>query len=155
MNRTALSLAAVAVAGTAVAVPGIGHTQTPGERTVTLTARTLSVKLADPHNRPAAGDVLVSVNALRQGGARVGTGHLSCVITKPARTFGRSTYQCTGTNNLRGGSLTATFTARLGVDRVLTAAVTGGTGAYKGVGGELVNTARNENVSTQVFNLRD
>ena len=152
MNRTVLGLAAVAAAGTAVAIPSIGQSQTPDE-TITLKARTTSVKLADPSNRPGAGDVLVSVNALRADGARIGTGHLSCVITKPARTFGQSAYQCSGTNTLRDGSISFSLVGRLGVDRVVTAAVTGGTGAYAGVGGEAVNTTTGENTSTQVITL--
>ena len=155
MKRTVLALAGVAAAGIAVAAPGIGQSQTSGERTITLNARTTSVKLADPRNRPAAGDVLVAVNTLRNtSGSRIGTGHLSCVITQPARTFGRSAYQCTGTNRLRDGSISFTLVARLGVDRVVTAAVTGGTGAYDGASGQAVTTTRGENTSTQVITLR-
>jgi hypothetical protein len=156
MKRTALGLAGVAAAGIAVAVPAMGQSQTPGPRTISLIARTTSVKLADPRDRPAAGDVLVAVNVLRNpGGGRAGTGHLSCIITRPARTFGRSTYHCTGTNRLRDGSLSFSLIARLGVDRVVRAAVTGGTGAYSGARGEAVNTTRSENVSTQVISLAE
>jgi hypothetical protein len=154
MKRTAVGLSAVAALGIAVAVPSIGQSQAPGERTITLNARTTSVKLADPAAKPRAGDVLVSVSTLRRGGRRVGTSHLSCVITRPARTFGRSVYQCTGTNRLRDGSISLSLAARLGVDRVVTAAVTGGTGAYEGARGELVNTTRSENTSTEVITIR-
>jgi len=155
MKRTAICLAATAALGTAVAIPSISQSQSPGERTITLNTRTTSVKLADPHARPAAGDVLVSVSVLRgEGGARVGTSHLSCVITRPARNFGRSVYQCTGTNKLRDGSLSFSLVGRLGVDRVITAAVTGGTGSYDGARGEAVNTTTGENTSTQVITIR-
>jgi hypothetical protein len=155
MKRTAVGLSAVAALGIAVAIPSIGQSQAPGERTITLNVRTISVKLADPRARPAAGDVLVGRNALRAAdGSRAGTGHLSCVITKPARNFGRSTYQCNGTNRLRDGSISFSLVAKLGVDRVVTAAVTGGTGAYAGAGGEAVNTTTGENTSTQVITIR-
>jgi hypothetical protein len=155
MKRTATCLAAVAALAVAVAVPAISQSQSPGERTLTLNVRTISVKLADPSARPAAGDVLVALNGLRAAdGSRAGTGHLSCVITKPARNFGRSTYQCNGTNRLRDGSISFSLVAKLGVDRVVTAAVTGGTGAYDGAGGEAVSTTRSENTSTQVITLR-
>ena len=156
MKRTTLGIAVVAaVAGTAVAIPSIGQSQSPGERTITFNSRTTSVKLADPRARPAAGDVLVAVNALRNtAGARAGTGHLSCVITQRARTFGKSSYQCTGTNRLRDGSISFSLVARLGVDRVVTAAVTGGTGAYDGAAGEAVSTTTGENTSKQVITLR-
>ena len=155
MKRTAICLAATAALGTAVAIPSISQSQSPGERTITLNARTTSVKLADPSIVRAAGDVLVSVSTLRaEGGRRVGTSHLSCVITRPARTFGRSVYQCTGTDKLRDGSLSFSLIARLGVDRVITVAVTGGTGAYEGARGQVVNTATGENTSTQVITIR-
>lgn len=155
MKRTAIGLSAVAAIGIAAAVPAIGQSQAPGERTITLNARTTSVKLADPHMRPRAGDVLVSVSVLRsEAGRKVGTSHLSCVITRPARNFGRSVYQCTGTDRLRDGSLSFSLVARLGVDRIITAAVTGGTGAYDGARGEAVNTTTGENTSTQVITIR-
>ena len=97
----------------------------------------------------------VAVNVLRNtAGARVGTGHLSCVITQPARNFGRSTYQCSGTNRLRDGSISFSLVARLGADRVVTAAVTGGTGAYDGAAGEAVSTNPGENTAKQVISLR-
>jgi hypothetical protein len=156
MKRTALGLAGVAAVGVALTVPSMGQSQSPGERTITLKVRTTSVKLADPRARPAAGDVLVAVNALRTAdGSRAGTGHLSCVITKPARNFGRSTYQCVGTNRLSDGSISFSLVGRLGADRVVTAAVTGGTGAYSGVRGEAVNTTTGENTSTQVIELKE
>jgi hypothetical protein len=155
MKRTAIGLSAVAAVGIAVAIPSIGQSQAPGERTITLNARTTSVKLADPSMRPRAGDVLVSVNVLRsEAGRKVGTGYMSCVITRPARNFGRSVYQCTGTNRLRDGSISFSLVGRLGVDRVITAAVTGGTGAYDGARGEAVNTTKSENTSTEVITLR-
>lgn len=155
MNRPLLGLAAVAAVGTAVAIPSLGQSQTPGERTITLNSRTTSVKLAHPRARPAAGDVLVAVNVLRStAGARVGNGQLSCVITEPARNFGRSTYQCTGTNRLRDGSISFSLVARLGEDRVVTAAVTGGTGAYDSAAGEAVSTTTGENTSKLVITLR-
>lgn len=156
MKRTATCLAAVAALGVAVAIPAISQSQSPGERTITLNARTTSVKLANQNLRPRGGDVLVSANVLRtKGGARAGAGDLSCVITRPARNFGRSLYQCTGTDRLRDGSISFSLVGRLGVDRVITAAVTGGTGAYAGTRGEAVNTTKGENTSTQVITLRD
>jgi hypothetical protein len=158
MKRNAVWLAVVAVAAAAVAIPAVSQSQSPGERTLTLTARTASVKVVDlpPRGKSSAGDVLVSITRLHDAsGTRVGTGHLNCGASRGARSFEGATYQCVGTQKLRDGTITFAGVAKLGSARVIRIAVTGGTGAYDGVTGELVNTAKSENVSTQVLTLRD
>ena len=159
MKRTVLGITAVvAVAGTAVAVPAIGQSQTPGGRTITLTSRTSSVKFVDlaPRSRASAGDVLVSVSRLEDSqGKRVGTSWLNCGVAQGSSSVEGALYQCVGTHKLKDGTLTFGGVARLGSAKVIRVAVTGGTGAYDGARGELVNTASGEDVSTQVVSLRD
>jgi hypothetical protein len=158
MKRIAISLAAVAALSVAVAIPAVGQSQSPDERTVTVTAHTASVKVVDlaPRGRVAAGDMLVGVSRLRDSaGRRVGTSYLNCGIAKGSRTFERALFQCTGTHRLKGGTITIAGVARLGSAKVIRIAVTGGTGAYRGVTGELVNTATSDSVSTQTFTLRN
>jgi hypothetical protein len=158
MKRTAIPFAAVAAAAAAaVAIPAVSQSQTSGERTLTLTARTTSVKVVDlpPRRKSSSGDVLVSITRLSADGRRVGTGHLSCGVTRGSGTFEGATYQCAGTQQLRDGTITFAGVAKLGSARVIRIAVTGGTGAYDGVTGEVVNTATSENVSTQTYTLRD
>lgn len=154
---TALAIAATAAAAGAVAiVVAPGQAQTPGERTLALTARTTSVHVADlaPRGRVSPGDILVGTNRLTDAsGASVGVGYLHCGVTKAARGFQRATFQCSGTQRLGDGTLTFSLLGRLGADRVITAAITGGTGAYAGARGELMNTARSEDVSDQVIRL--
>lgn len=155
MKRTAVGLAAVAALGIAALIPSVGQSQ--GERTITLTSHTQSVKVVDlpPRGKASAGDVLVSITRLQDAdGKRVGTGHLSCGVTQGARTIEGATYQCVGTHKLRDGTITYAGVARLGSARVIRIAVTGGTGAYDGASGELVNTDRSDTTSTQVFTLR-
>ena len=151
----ATATAAIAVA-VAVALPVSGQAQSAGEQTIELTARTTGVRIVDlaPRGRVSAGDVLVSTNRLTNAaGAPAGTAHMLCGVTRPARTFERATFQCAGTQRLNDGTLSFSLVARLGADRVITAAITGGTGAYAGARGSVVNTERSENVSDQVVRL--
>ncbi len=161
MTRTHLAATvATAAAGAALALAGAagasGQDAAPAT-TLRLSARTTALNIVDaaPRRRVSSADALVTVSALSDAaGTRVGAGHLVCAVTRPARSFERATFQCDGTHRLRDGTLTFSLLARLGADRVITAAITGGTGAYAGARGELVNTARSEAVSDQVITLR-
>jgi hypothetical protein len=158
MKRKAIVLSAVAAVAAAAVIPAVSQSQSSGDQTITLTARTTSVKIVDlpPRARSSAGDQLVSLSALSDGsGKRVGTGHLTCSVSRPGgRAPGRATYNCVGTHALRDGSITIAGAAKLATARVIRVAVTGGTGAYDGVTGELVNTAQSDDVSTQVITIR-
>ena len=154
MKRTAVGLAAVAALGIAALIPSVGVSQ--GERTITLGSHSRSVKLADvaPRGRVSAGDTVVAINTLTDtGGKRAGTGYLSCGVVKGAHTFETATYQCAGTEKLRDGTITYDGVVKLSA-RVARAAVTGGTGAYDGASGELVNTTTGPDSSTQVITLK-
>jgi hypothetical protein len=154
MKRTAVGLAAVAALGVAVAIPSVGQSQT--SRTITLDAHTKSVKVVDlpPRGKSSSGDLIVSISTLRNvDGARVGKGYIACTLTGRARTFESANYECTGTNKLKDGSLTFAGNLRLAA-RELTVAVTGGTGAYDGAAGQLVNTSTSDTDSRQVVTLR-
>jgi hypothetical protein len=154
MKRTAVGLAAVAALGAAVVIPSVGQSQT--SRTVTLNAHTKSVKVVDlpPRGKSSSGDLIVSISTLRNpDGARVGKGYISCTLTGRARTFESANYECTGTNRLKDGSLTFAGNLRLAASE-LTVAVTGGTGAYDGAAGQLVNTSTSDTDSRQVVTLR-
>lgn len=154
MKRTAVGLAAVAAVGVAVVIPSAGQSQT--SRTVTLDAHTNSVKVVDlpPRGKSSSGDLIVSISTLRNAdGARVGKGYLSCTLTGRARTFESANYECTGTDRLGDGSITFAGNARLAASEI-TVAVTGGTGAYDGATGQLVNTSTSDADSTQVITLK-
>jgi hypothetical protein len=155
MKRTAVGLAAVAALGVAVVIPAVGQSQT--QRTITLTSSTQSVKLVDlpPRGKSSGGDVLVSVSRLKnQAGKRVGTSHLNCNVTQGSRSFEGATYECAGVNRLSDGTIAFSGVAKLGSAKVITVAVTGGTGAYEGASGTLVNTSTGDTTSTQVITLK-
>jgi hypothetical protein len=154
MKRTAVGLAAVAALGVAVVIPSAGHSQE--SRTITLDAHTKSVKVVDlpPRGKSSSGDLLVSISSLRNAdGARVGTGYLSCHLTGRARTFESANYECTGTDRLKDGSIEFAGNVRLAAGEI-TVAVTGGTGAYDGATGQLVNTSTSDTDSKQVITLK-
>ena len=154
MKRTAVGLAAVAALGVAVVIPSVGQSQAP--RTITLDSHTRSVKVVDlpPRGKSSAGDLVMAISTLRNSeGARVGTEYLDCNLTGRARTFESANYQCSSTQKLRDGTITYAGNIRLS-DREVTVAVTGGTGAYDGAGGNLVNTSTGNDDSKQVITLR-
>jgi hypothetical protein len=154
MKRTAVGLAAVAALGVAVVIPSAGQSQAP--RTITLESHTKSVKVVDlpPRGKSSAGDLVMAISALRNAdGTRAGTEYLSCNLTGRARTFESANYQCSSTHKLRDGTITYAGHVRL-ADREVTVAVTGGTGAYDGASGHLVNTSTGNDDSTQVITLK-
>jgi hypothetical protein len=154
MKRTTVPLAVVAALGVAVAIPTVGHSQT--QRTITLHSHNNRVHVVDlpPRGKSSAGDLVTSTERLLGAdGARVGTGYIRCNLTGKARTFETSTYECTGALRLRDGEIAYAGVARL-ANRVITVPVTGGTGAYSGATGELVNTSTGENTSTEVITLK-
>ena len=154
MKRTAVGLAAVAALGVAVLIPSVGQSQAP--RTVTFDAHTKSVKVVDlpPRGKSSAGDLVMAISTLRGAdGARAGTEYLSCNLTGRARTFESANYECTGTSKLRDGTITYAGNIRLAAHEI-TAAVTGGTGAYDGASGNLVSTTTGNDDSKQVITLK-
>jgi allene oxide cyclase-like protein len=153
MKHTAVGLAAVAALGIAALIPSVGQSQ--GERTINLTARSLSVKAVDlPPRGVSAGDQVVAINILRNAdGERMGTGQLSCGVTRRARSIERATYQCIGTDKLKDGTITFSGVAKLSAQRI-TVAVTGGTGAYDGANGQLVNTTTGRDTNQQAITLK-
>lgn len=154
MKRTAVGLAVVAALGVTVLIPAAGQSQ--ASRTITLSAYSKGVKVVDlpPRGKNSAGDLVMSISSLRNAeGARVGTGYLSCNLTGRARTFESANYECAGTHKLSDGTITFAGNARLAA-REITVAVTGGTGAYDGASGQLVNTSTSDTVSKQVITLK-
>lgn len=154
MKRTAVGLAAVAALGVAVVVPSVGQSQAP--RTITLESHTQSVRVVDlpPRGKSSAGDLVMAISRLQNAdGTRAGREYLTCNLTGRARTFESARYSCTGTHKLRDGTITFAGTIRLAAHRV-TVAVTGGTGAYDGASGNLVNTSTSDDSSTEVITLR-
>jgi hypothetical protein len=153
------TLAASAVAAAVIA--GTGQAQDPAGRTLQIKASSPDVRYVDlaPRMRtrrsaPSTGDLVISAGTLADAaGARLGTSHLVCAITDPRGAIQRSILQCTGTWRLRDGTLSFAVADALASDRTVTAAITGGTGAYAGARGEAVSRPTGEDTSDNTVRL--
>jgi hypothetical protein len=160
--------AALATASAVVAVSIIAATaggQAPEGRTLTLisVAKGATFGLADnppkttftsegEPRRLSVGDVeTFSLPVTDQKGNRLGRINGHCVIVKPGKAHNHEEY-CAVAYRLKGGVITAA-TGLLGDTGKVSAAVTGGTGAYEGARGSLISvTAKNGN-STDTIHL--
>jgi hypothetical protein len=143
-----LAAAAGAAAAAAVLAAG-GSAQAPGTRTLTFreTDRGSTFGIVDnpPRSRRtrqgsptrvSAGDTVAISQRLVQGsGPATGTIHVSCTATTGrAQRFDRAVFVCHATTTLPDGTIALEAALRFG-DQGVTAAVTGGTGAYEGARG--------------------
>ena len=130
--------AAIAGGGLAVALliagplTGGGDAQEPQSqaRTIELVARHVGGFRVDNRPRGASpGDLLGFRETLTSDGRRVGRGHGTCI------TVSRRRADCSVTSKLEDGSIVARFTQDFS-KREITAAIVGGTGAYRAARGE-------------------
>jgi hypothetical protein len=161
MKRLALIIAA-ALAGIALAVVLVasGSAQQPGEQTIRLVERPGSENIVDNpprgtrrNRRISAGDFSVETAPVfdESNTTRLGTFHAVCFATRGG-TFARVTFQCSGTVVLRQGTLALNFGGRPGEE--ITAAITGGTGAFEGRTGSAVARERpNSNLTDDTIHL--
>jgi hypothetical protein len=106
------------------------------------------------------GDQLVFSDTVYRHGREAGTDGVVCSITAVAPPYGASTYQCVGTIRLRDGQITAQGLNQFqgeGDPGPFRLAITGGTGAYSGASGELVdrNVSNVKAVYTLHFDARN
>jgi hypothetical protein len=130
-----VTVAALAATLLAVAVQAHGSASRVMHLTVTHT------KISDVDVPPlitsktspeSPGDEVIAVSTV-PGGHR----YLSCSVARSGPTVGTALYACQVTYTLPGGTITAAGVARL--NGRVTAAITGGTGAYAGASGVLVS----------------
>ena len=131
-----------ASAGTSVTAP----------RTIRLVARQVSAAFipvpGQTGHRLAAGDQLVFTEALSRNGARYGHDAVHCIIVAAADAI------CVGAFNLPGGQLIiAGDVGNINAIGSKTVAVTGGTGRYRNVRGQLAVKDRSQAVSVDTFVL--
>jgi hypothetical protein len=161
MKRLALIIAA-ALAGIALAVvlAASGSAQQPGEQTIRLVERPGSENIVDNpprgtrrNRRISAGDFSVEAAPVfdESNTTRLGTFHAVCFATRGG-TFAHVTFQCSGTVVLGQGTLALNFGGRPGEE--ITAAITGGTGAFEGRTGSAVARERpNSNLTDDTIHL--
>jgi len=151
MKRLAIVLA---TAGAAVGVLAIlsasGSAQAPAGTTLQLFERERGSSFGFVDNPPkiknrrnarvSVGDVFAFSSPIfdQSRATRLGSLHVQCTVTKPG-TEARSESICVGAFRLKDGTIALTATLK-GEPKTVTAAVTGGTGAYIGARGTLLST---------------
>ena len=129
--RKKVGLAAIASALIALVVGGASLAGGPAtDQTITLTTREGKGKFIDVerNKRDSVGDTALFTLLLSQNGTRVGTAHIKCTahFGGPALCIANLRLRGRGDIELQG----------MAGDEPFTVAVTGGTGAFEGVGGE-------------------
>lgn len=131
-----ISLAAAAVVATAlVAAPSQASHK---DKSLELTGKTLAAEQVDAGKPgPSLGDQQILTEDVYRNGKRVGTSDIQCTVVRVQ--LPKFEAQCLNTTSLPGGQITAQgiVTSDQIEQAPFVQAVTGGTGVYEGVGGEL------------------
>lgn len=103
---------------------------------------------------PSLGDELVFSETLMSHGREVGVSGVVCTATEVTPPYEVTTYHCVATLSLRRGQITLQGLVEIqgeGDMGPFTVAITGGTGAYRGAGGEA--RIRDVSPTTSVYKL--
>lgn len=155
------AVAAIVTLGTLVLSSGTAAADGRGkgkhrEDTLKLVATTIQeefVDVGDPG--PSLGDMFVFSEVLRERGREVGTSGGVCTVTEAVPPYTVLTFHCVATLSLRRGQITLQGLIEVqGEDDPgpFTVAITGGTGRYRGAGGEA--TVRDVSATRSVYKLR-
>jgi Allene oxide cyclase barrel like domain len=132
-------LAIVAIAVLALG-PAVATAHSDGKQTLRLVATEDQFEFVDlGAPGPSLGDELVFSEVLRQRGREVGTSGVVCTVTAIEVPYESQMFHCVGTLSLRKGQITLQGLLEVqGEDDPgpFDVAITGGTGAYRGAGGE-------------------
>jgi hypothetical protein len=141
----------VLVSGTAVATAG-----TKGKRTLRIVAEEIQSESLDLGTTgPSLGDELVFSESLSSHGRQIGTSGVVCTVTQVTPPYDVLTFHCVGTLSLRRGQITLQALVEVqGMNDPgpFTLAITGGTGAYRGAGGDAV--VREVSATRAIYRLR-
>jgi hypothetical protein len=136
--------------------PGVAGAHGGGKQQLRVVATELQSELVDVGDPgPSLGDQLVFSEKLRVRGRHVGMSGVVCTVTHAVPPYDVLTYLCVGTLSLRNGQIAGQGLLEVqGEDDPgpFTVAITGGTGAYRGVSGEIVLRDRPSGV--RVYTLR-
>ena len=131
----AIAALGLLISGTAVATAH-GH----GKRTLRLVAEQTQFEFLDLGTAgPSLGDELVFSETLFKNGREVGVSGVVCTATQVMAPYDVLTFHCVGTLSLRSGQITLQGLIEVqGEDDPgpFVVAITGGTGAYRGAGGQ-------------------
>jgi hypothetical protein len=147
----ASALALVATAGTVAAAGATSGPQDAG-RVIHLTTKQAYQSVID-NGTPGFGadDIVVFSNDLYQRETKIGKDGGTCTVVRPDE-GGGLTMQCTGTNTLPGGQIAVQGLAAPGQPFEL--AITGGTGRYRDVRGQVIGKNTSDNTMDITLVLR-
>ena len=139
--RTAVLAVAVALGVLSLsAAVASGHRD--GKKVLKITATELQSEFLDLGTPgPSLGDELIIAEALSRKGHDVGTSGVVCTVTQTTVTYDVLTFQCVATLSLRKGQITLQGLIEVqGEDDPgpFKVAITGGTGRYRGAGGQAI-----------------
>jgi hypothetical protein len=138
--RLHVAVLAVIALGVLVSGTGVANAHGDSKRTLTLVATELQSEFIDlGTSGPSLGDELVFSEALFLRGREVGMSGGVCTVTHAVAPYDVLTFHCVGTLSLRRGQITLQGLIEVqGEDDPgpFTVAITGGTGAFRGAGGE-------------------
>jgi Allene oxide cyclase barrel like domain len=159
--RSKLGICGALMAILAAAVLAFGATVASahgksGHQTLRLVATEIQSEFLDVGAEgPSLGDRLVISETLAKRGRDVGTSGVVCTITGAEPPYEVLTFQCVATLSLRNGQITLQGLIEVQGENdpgPFTVAITGGTGAYRGAGGEAV--VRDTSDTTSTYKLR-
>jgi hypothetical protein len=151
------SVLAIVALGMLVSGSSVASAKGGGKKTLKLTGTVIQIELLDLGTPGASlGDELVFSETLMRKGDEVGESGVVCTVTQVVPPYGDVLmYHCVGTLSLKKGQITLQGLIELqGMDDPgpFTVAITGGTGAFRGAGGEAV--VRQKDPDTMVYKLR-
>jgi hypothetical protein len=159
-TKLAAATALLGAAATAVALPSTGGAQAGAPQQLTLhmnvtNGTQLHRGRPSRSERMATGDeLIVRLRMAAPDGAPLGTAHTHCVNVGPKVAPPRTLLQCTQTYRFADGQIVTAGAVRFSELESLAVPVVGGSGAYRGVRGQLTAGAPVEGVdSVDVLDL--
>ena len=153
--RTILAaFAAVVLVAAAMIASSSSEASSYGGKAFTLTGETLAVEQIDVGKPgPSVGDRQILTEDVYRKGKRIGTSDIECTMVRAE--LPKFTVQCFNTTALPGGQITAQgIVTSDQLEKVpFQQAVTGGTGAYEGVTGQLTVDEAGDKPAALTFEL--
>jgi hypothetical protein len=155
--RLKVAVLAIVALGVLVSASSIASANGGGKKVLKLRAEVIQFEVLDLGDTgPTLGDELVFSETLFRRGREVGVSGVVCTLTQVVPPYGDVLmYHCVGTLSLQKGQITLQGLIELqGMDDPgpFRVAITGGTGAFRGAGGEAV--VLNVSETTSIYKLR-
>ena len=155
--RKILPIAAAALAALTITSlsPASAHKHKPQGHVFTVTTQTIDQTPIDVTKPPKLGDTNVITEDVYRYGKKIGTSDLQCTLVRLDLAKHFFAAQCFNTTVLPGGQITAQgYVTSNEIEKVpFKQAVTGGTGIYKGVRGELTVDEAGDGPAHLTFDL--